>query len=230
MGGSFNRKGQKDWRNNALTLLAGWACFFFTKKYCEMSIWWSEFGKLKAFHHRNLTIDTKSCHDFKRIYLFEGPSFWISSRYFSGVKQPAAEKSDQKMDFQRSERSNVQTTQGLQPPSNCVETHRSNSQQFQYHSPGKILGLVVTGNEYSNVYGSLLPQMSELSIRVGGFNPFEKYAQVKMASFSPKFGVKKHVFETMTQNMWARKKPSKNHMPWKSCLICLNQILFVKGL
>ena len=67
-----------------------------------------------------------------------------------------------------------------QIPNNSNTTHQS------------ILGLVVTGNEYSNVYGSLLPQMSELSIRVGGWtNPFEKYAQVKMASFSPKFGVKK---------------------------------------
>ena len=144
---------------------------------------------------------------------------------FSGVKQPAAEKSDQKMDFQRSERSNVQTTQGLQPPSNCVETHRSNSQQFQYHSPVNLRLSCYRQWIFQRLRFSATP-----NVWVINTSWWFQCASQNWLLFPQSSGWKKHVFETMTQNMWARKKPSKNHMPWKSCLICLNQILFVKGL
>ena len=70
----------------------------------------------------------------KRVTCSKAHHFGYPAVTFRGC-MPAAFQKDQKMDFQRSERSNVQTSQGLQPPSNCVETHRSNSQQFQYHSP-----------------------------------------------------------------------------------------------
>ena len=79
MGGSFHRKGQKDWRNDALTLLAGWACFFTKKMWnVNLMIWIREIESLKT--PRKVDIP-KVPMDFKRNNLFE------SAHHF-GALQP----------------------------------------------------------------------------------------------------------------------------------------------